>query len=785
MRSAIITVLALFLLPVVTRGQEEIHRKIYVPLEEWEQVLEEEPRGLMLTKVEYDDLILRAKANLKQGEVGGPPPVGAAISGATYEATLEGSRCVVDANLEIEFLRDGWVLLPLGLEGTAPADATLGEAKALLRRNRVGGYFLLARGKGKASLRIPFSSAAEESAEGYLIRFGLAPSAAGTFRFRAPGQWEISEAGRSGVVAYDADTGETRFSTPIGGRRRITLHLARRKEGKERRPVILLDKELTLLIDDAAIDAWWDLDYTVLREKKATFEIGLPAGFDLTEVSTPDLLDWRVLQNGNLQITLQNDAEGHVPVTVRMRTGIPAGGEVQTPHLSGVDADRQWGRMQILLLGGQRGRLVRLEGAREIPVGEAAPSNGNEPPVSRHVFRSFAWSGDSPKVTLEVERPPPRLLADVRTLVTVTDEGVWFRTIIGYQAIEGETLSLSPQLPDDLELFSLQAEGATIEWREEEEGRVWVGLSSKLTGQDKVYLMVEGRLPGGEELAIPLIVAGAEREEGYLSFAVEGGYSLRGSEIRGLDPIDARLSTQIMGMDVKGAKLCYRYRDPHYGGKILVREEKPEINLETVEYISLVEDTLKFQIQLGYEFLRAGAREVRFVLPSGTGEIEIQGDGYKEKSRTDEEDGEHWKVTFQAPALGRRHLFVTFEAKLSDVSEIPMLVAIGVERQRGYVAIEASAESEITLRDLTGLREVDPAEVPDHARYKPEQKVLFAYRYVTADRSVGFSAQRHEKGKVHQAVVSSFEADVQCNPWGAEKVTATYTIQQTSMQWLE
>ena len=114
---------------------ERAPREIFVPFSDLHVLLEQQPKRVLLSREEYDDLLKKAKKTPDEHA-----PQAALIVSADYRAILSQQRAEILGTLGIEVLEDGLHALPLDLGGVGLRSATfdgkgaaLGQAKTAAR----------------------------------------------------------------------------------------------------------------------------------------------------------------------------------------------------------------------------------------------------------------------------------------------------------------------------------------------------------------------------------------------------------------------------------------------------------------------------------------------------------------------------------------------------------------------------------------------------------------------------------------------------------------------------
>ncbi|MHC4780544.1 MAG: hypothetical protein ACYTFG_18385, partial [Planctomycetota bacterium] len=196
-KKSVLLLLALFLAwtPVLAESggeDDEGPKKVFVPVEDWDEVVKAEPDGILLSYKEYS--ILRALARrTRQEREGreGPPPSTAVLQSAEYSASLEGKLLKVKAVFRIEVRVPGTALLPLQLDRIGVLAASLDGKDASLYRNPRGRLELLLHGRGAHVLDMTFVAPVKELPMGKEVRISLPKAPAAKLLAKLPGDLEV------------------------------------------------------------------------------------------------------------------------------------------------------------------------------------------------------------------------------------------------------------------------------------------------------------------------------------------------------------------------------------------------------------------------------------------------------------------------------------------------------------------------------------------------------------------------------------------------------------------
>ncbi len=796
MRRASLLAASLVVLAASARAQEKPpDRVVYVPFEDFGEVLKKDAAGVLLTREMFDDLKRRAEANR-----GGSGPPRASVESAAWRAEVSGEALRGTGTLAVKAPAPGTHLLPLGLEGLGLLAARLDGAPALLARGPDGALVAVVPGGGARRLELEFSAPVAETPRGRRVALRLPRAPAGALEIVLPGDQEASVDEPASLpppeVVRDPAGPSPKTTTvrlAVGGLDAVAIRFRSRVEEAPREAVLVARVHAAAALAERVARARWQVQYAVYRAKADRFRIPVPEGWVLTGVEAADLAGWEVADRV-LEVRLRAPVEGRVVVSADLER-LLAGPEVDVPLPEPAGVARREGRLDVAAVRGLRIRPVVEEGLRETGP-EAPPPMREGPPRDEEVpWRHYQYAGTPPRLRVSLGRIEPKLAASVRALVRVEESEARVSADLAWQVLEGRLFSLSLPLPVGLAVTRLEAEGRTIVWEVSGEGdarRLAVSCTPPVeTGQALVLTLAARRdleiPPGGaREIPWPLPGLAASEAGGLVGFAVDRALRLRETRAAGVEPVDAGTVLPEQGIQDPDLVLGYRVLTAEPSVAVEAREETPRVALKTVSYVSLREDVLHTASHLDYAIQAGALREVRVLLPPGTGRAaEIRGDGIAERHLTAGPDGDLWRVVLREKVRGSYGLEVAYDRKLrAGESPLPRLRGAGVAAEEGVIAIEAAERTEIEAKP-EGLRELDLAEVPAIPGYAPGNRVLFAYRYQGADAVLRIKTTRFPQGSVAGLVVLSSAVRTQVDPVAGETTEARLRIAEAGLQKIE
>src|SRR5579872_444664 len=210
---------------------EQAERRIFIPVEDLDVVLQHDRAGVMLPRAEFLKLSESAR---KQLELAPPASHKVVVSNADYAARIDGDQLAIRATIELSQLARGWQTLTLPFRGISVESATLDDKPAPLGRAAGEGRPLVVflQKPGRHILRLDFSAPLAALGSDRVAAFGLAPISSATLRLTLPAEKHLA----IDDVLIERPTAADRpadYSVPMGGKEAVSLAITDRKTRDE------------------------------------------------------------------------------------------------------------------------------------------------------------------------------------------------------------------------------------------------------------------------------------------------------------------------------------------------------------------------------------------------------------------------------------------------------------------------------------------------------------------------------------------------------------------------
>ena len=205
--------------------------------------------------------------------------------------------------------------------------------------------------------------------------------------------------------------------------------------------------------------------------------------------------------------------------------------------------------------------------------------------------------------------------------------------------------------------------------------------------------------------------------------------------------------------------------------------------------VSVGEGTLRGSTHVGFTIHGQGVRSFRLEVPADIAIIDITGQGIEDWTLDDETDGRRGlSVALAFPAEGSYAFDIEFEKPLGGADaavELPDIVVEDVRRERGYVAVAAATNVEITPQgEMSNAAAVDPSEMPPALAARAGSDVIYLFKYLRHPVVVGLKVVKHEDLIVKRTIVETARLGTFVNAQGRRLSSARYQVKNNRKQFI-
>ncbi|MCE9545462.1 MAG: hypothetical protein K8T25_08085 [Planctomycetia bacterium] len=794
----------------VFAGESEVPtrpvREVFVPYADLEPLLRNQPRRMMLSRKEYDDLLAKAHESPAAG-----PAAKVVLSSADYSGNVEAGQARFLATMTVTVLDDDLLAVALPFSGVGILRADLDGSPAPLGQGPDGKLRLFVQGRGvrklTAELMVPLSTTAARQS----LSFQL-PMPPGTrLRLSVPGDVELKSGAAIASREFDEKAGVTRFELlPQPGPVELQMSLNSRLLKRDR--VVAAHGVVFDEVTGAYERLHATFSFDVLHGSAISYRFQLPEGFEVTTVLGRDVASWGVVKEGGkegdkaagksiLEVHLRDATTESVALNIGAERTVKAPEQWTMPRIEPLDVVRRDLVAGVLLE--DRFEMERMEAQGLIALdtqslaGGLAASVLQAVPGAPRVRAVAAWYAPLAdyQLTARFRRPAAEVSVVTSQLLTFSDRGEDARGEFALQPAVEKLFALDFKAPAGWTVDTVSAaSGARLKFDvlAEAQGaqRIHVKLPRGVAPGEIFKVQFHATMvPAGwldpwqkRDAECPVFaVVGAKNDRGILAVKADDDIIVDPGKTEGLSPLYGDDKTRF-GLEKLDAQVALSYRQQPYSAAVSLRRPKSWVTARTYQFFKVQPEAIHAHYELQYFIAEARTSTLAFTLPESTPvAISIEGlDGVKYKEyRSEVKNGlRHWTVELAERRLGRVRLKVTLAQKLDDKKSIalklPLAEAQGVAYQSGLVAVEGTPELDVSVA-AGHPREVDVGEL-SAAEYTPGKQLLGAYAFVGNPPAVGLSITRIQDYAIPTSLVQKASLITAISAGGVSQTSAQFEL---------
>ncbi len=743
-------------------------RRIFIPQDELDVVLERDRRGVLMPQAEFRKLVEQAR---KTAAARGVAPTPLVLDRCEYTAKIVGDQLLITVKAELEQLVDDWQSWSFPLQRLAVEQARLNDEPALVGREKDGALTLLTAKRGAHVLELQLSTEIITLGSDQAAAFSLMGSAAGELAITLPAgkrllvdglQWE-----RPAAADQPAD-----YRIPVGGRQAVQLRITDRDSERKADALIFATTGYGLFVAPGEV-TWHALTTLQIFGKpmdRMTFAV--PSTLEIAEVESTGLESWDMRddpetpQRTLITLTFGQPVEGSRKISFRGVMSAEAGTSWTVPPLTVIDATSHVGQVVLQYPAGVRLQIQELDGVRRSTLQHKAVSDmptDMGPLKAAESLRFDVWRED---FTLRMLTQPKarEVHAAVAAVLDVASTGITLQTALTLTPRFAPLFDVDLDLPAEWTVVAAYAvDNQPLKWelipQAAGTSRYRFALRQPLPpgveGVVKLELRreVEGWPVEAEPITFPLpelVLPQSTLTETALIVRGDADLELAAEEFLGLDPDTLKAEWE---------RLRFQSQDTRYSGRLKVTRKPARLAAQTISFYRLDPQTLHVASFALVTVDGGGARQVIVSLPETVGaNVVFQMPGLVEQQPLPALDGRlRWRLQLAERLRGGAILTTVLELprKAGDTVEPPVLTIEETERQFGALVIEAGPEQQLTMKavDAAGieLAETDPVDLPPVA-YLPKERIVAAFRTTAPGARLQISEERFDKAAVPTAV---------------------------------
>jgi len=220
----------------------------------------------------------------------------------------------------------------------------------------------------------------------------------------------------------------------------------------------------------------------------------------------------------------------------------------------------------------------------------------------------------------------------------------------------------------------------------------------------------------------------------------------------------------------------------------IIKEKLPaKVYAEVNSLVSVGEGVMKCYSVIDYSIAQGSAGQFRVQVPAGVSVLEVT-DLYGNPVKDYKIDNNIILIQTPYDITRNYKIILNYEKDMggtSAVSSIPGIKVLDVERETGYIGIEARTNVEISVVESSGAARVDVNELPQDIWSRSKNPLLFGYKYLKHPYSVTLDIKKHEDIPVLVAAVDYAEIITLFTEDEKSITKATYYVKNNRKQFLE
>lgn len=743
-------------------------RRIFVPAEDLDVILERDHRGAMLTRKKFDELMTLAKANAAKAT----PQLPIVLTNSSYQARVVGDQLLLSVTAEMtQFVHD-WQSVSFPMQRLAVEKATLDGEPAMLGRNQDGAVSLLSSDKGTHTLTLELSTELNSLGSDQVAGFSLLRAPSGTLSLTLPAGKRLFvgslQLERPAPLDQPAD-----YKIAIGGAPGIQLRITDRAAENAADALTFATTGYGLHVAPGEV-TWHALTTLQIFGKpidRLTFSV--PSTLEIADVEATGLESWDLTddpndkQRTNIALTFGQAFEGSRKISFKGVMAVETGKPWAVPPLSITNVTSHIGQVVVQHPAGVRLRIEEAEGVRRATQGQKPTADMPDEMSKFNATEFLRFDVWQPAFVLRLTTQPKQreVQTAVAAVLDVNATGLDLQALLTVVTHFAPLFEVDVRLPADWTVLSAQRDNTVLKWQvlTQEAGvnqlRILLDQPLAAEATATIRLSLRREVQGWPVEAEPITV---DLPELFLpqSSLNEGTFVVRGDDDLDLASLDLTgLDTVPLKADYE--RLRFQSQDTHYGGKLKVTRKPSRIATQTITFGRLDPQTMHAFIQAIIDVQGGGVRTLKVALPESSGTaLRFQSPVRQiiEQKPGAVQNGERvWTLQFDQRVRGTIPLFCDIELPRGDAKEfqVPQARFVDAERQNGFQAVEASGEQRLTIdarsADGVALADVDALDLPP-VFYTPKERVVAVYRNVTAGAKLTLSEERFDKLAVPTAV---------------------------------
>ena len=778
-------------------------RRIFVPVEDLDVVVEQDKQGVVLPRAKFDVMLTQARANAEKNAV--PAGIAVVLTNADYAARIVGDQLLISVTAELTQFEDDWRETKLPLQRLALEQALVDDAPALIGRHADGTVSLITDTRGKHTVKLQLSTELTSLGSDQVAAFPLLGAPSGSLTLSLPAGKRLLignlQLERPAPLDQVAD-----YSIAVGGVRGIQLRITDRAAENAADSLTFATTGYGLHVAPGEV-TWHALTtLQVFGKPVDRLSFSIPRMLEIADVESTGLEGWELsddpddAQRTNISLTFGQAFEGARKISFKGVMAVETGEPWFVPPLRIASVTSHIGQVVVQYPAGVRLRIEATAGVRRTTQEQKPAADMPDDLSKLNASESLRFDVWQPDFLLQLTTQPKEreVQAAIAAVLDVNATGLDLQAALTVETHFAPLFELDVRISAEWQVVSAQRDGQPLKWQ-------MVGLDEAGVNQLRILLdpPIASGTSGQIRLALRRDMEGwpVEAEpisvnlpELYLpqSGLSEGALVVRGDEDLDLEAFDLRgLDPQPLKADFE--RLRFQSQDTRFAGKLKITRKPSRIAVQTVTFGRIDPQTFHTLIQSVVEVQGGGVRTLAVSLPEGTGtalRFQCSGRRIVEQKPAEVKNGERvWTLQFDQRLRGQALIVCDIEVPRADAKEfiVPQCRFGEAERQNGYLAVEAGGEQRLTIVavDAEGvpLSEVDPLELPN-VFYQPKERIVSVLRSSAPGAVLTLSEEKFEKLAVPTAISPLLEISTILGGTGELQHRAAFRLNVVGVQGL-
>ena len=749
--------------------EQSLGRQSFIPADQLDAIFERSPRGVMLPRAEFKDLLQKAqKAQKKRAAI--PTPM--MMRSVSYDVAQQGEHAVIELTVNVEKFANEWQTLEIPIGNLLLEKATIADSPAALGRDhkRADKVTVFHREPGRFSLKMTLSTPLGNVGSDRVAAFQVIGNTAAELNVACPAEQHL-EVNDLQLQRPDGLDQPTNYRIPLNSRNDAHLKWTSRQKKVDTQTLVFARTDAHVQLSSDTLRWTSETRLSVFGSSINQLVALVPATLEITSVDSMGLESWKLEDDPERKNFTRLLLSYRQPFSkdriVKVSAVAPNEPErsVKVPSVEFVDITAHTGRLFVAHEHQLRLMSTVGGGVRQLSTAEAEGARSQD-----EVF-DF-WLQDF-RLSVAVRPRDRELFGEVNSVLSVIDTTASLQCEITIETLNAPLFEAALTLPDGWQVGDIStADGTSLKWRAGAiPGQIVVEPATPIApgalfSFTVPFVRTISDPDVAQTVALPVVTVAD-------TLIVGGTYQISAATDLSIAPID------MMGLSPVGdddGTLLFRTQGTTYSGKLAITRKPLRISSRSVlrSWMDTRQSTVEAVVTV--DVTNGTTRTMQLTLPEALGE-QVRFDvvsiapvpGFNdqqvpaavtiaEQTAAAAENNERtFSLTFAQRIAGALTLRTRIQRPDNGGREliVPFVRVRGAVRQHGLLVFEALPEQQLSPvhgNDTpTGLTVADAGlvEPPPEASGR---RVALVYRYIQPEYSLNLQETRFDTQTVPSAV---------------------------------